>query len=55
LKIKIKVISSNGRVILNDSTLDDTKEVDLSDLPFGLYILQIEIQGNTYYKKILKA
>jgi hypothetical protein len=50
--IRTRVLSSEGKNLLKGLFLNSTKEVDL--LPMGLYIVEIEIHGVKYHKKILK-
>jgi hypothetical protein len=52
--IRTRVLSSEGKNLLKGLFLNSTKEVDLSTLPMGLYIIEIEIHGVKYHKKILK-
>lgn len=48
---RITILSTTGRVLIDKK---NQKEIDLTDYPQGLYILQIEIDGKRITEKIIK-
>ncbi len=48
-----QITDNSGKVILNGSTTNGNN-VDLQNLPAGLYLMKIKSQNNTIFKKIIK-
>lgn len=55
-KMNIQVVDLNGRIVYNDSTtsFDNTKEINLTNLNAGVYIVKIETDQSNFIKKIIK-
>ena len=51
LDINVNVYDITGKIIKLDHT---EKQIDLSNLPSGVYFLNIIHEGNTYNKRIIK-
>jgi uncharacterized protein YjdB len=50
--IHFKVINPRGQVILYDKMDDDEKDLDLSDVSSGLYIIKLTLAGKAVVKKL---
>jgi len=48
----LKIYAINGSLIKSKNSLFNTSHIDI-DLPKGMYIVQIEQNGNLYYKKMV--
>ena len=48
------ILDMNGRLIKNEMVTGNNAEVSIQDLQTGIYMLQISLEGNTIYKKIVK-
>ena len=48
------ILDMNGRLIKNETVTGNNAEVYIQDLQTGIYMLQISLEGNTIYKKIVK-
>ena len=49
---QIKLVDINGRIVLETS--NNIKELNLSNIPTGFYLLQIETTNGSISKKIIK-
>lgn len=50
----IAIFSSEGRLVRTVASNGGTLLIDLADLPSGMYIIKIEINGNLFHEKIIK-
>jgi hypothetical protein len=55
-KVNLKVTDLNGRVVYTekDSSFNSTKEINLSHLQSGMYIINVEADQLSFSKKIIK-
>jgi hypothetical protein len=51
---KVSIVDINGRVIRTIAVNDISKQIDISDLKSGIYMLNFETQEGVYVKKIIK-
>ncbi|MEQ9169015.1 MAG: ASPIC/UnbV domain-containing protein [Fulvivirga sp.] len=54
LPSKVSILSTRGNIVKQNIQLTNN-QVDLSELPIGIYILSIEVKGEVVFKKILKT
>jgi hypothetical protein len=54
--MNIQVVDLNGRIVFNDAStsFDNTKEINLTNLNAGVYIVKIETDQSNFIKKIIK-
>ena len=55
-KMLIQVIDINGRIVYENSvsSFDGSKEIDLTNLNAGIYILKMDTENSSFTKKIIK-
>jgi V8-like Glu-specific endopeptidase len=53
-KMNISILSLDGRVIQSNFHHGNATNVDLPNILSGIYILQVDIEGQKYHQKILK-
>ena len=44
----------NGKLILNETVSNNNAEVNIEALEAGIYMLQISVEGQSIYRKIVK-
>jgi hypothetical protein len=50
----VKVMNIAGKIILNEEIYNNNSRIDLSNLPKGLYLLEICAGEKLYHQKIIK-
>ena len=55
-KMNLEVVDINGRLIINDKNIDfnNEKNIDLSTVQSGVYILKISGENINYSQKLIK-
>lgn len=55
-KMTIQIVDLNGRIVYSDAiaTFDNTKEINVTNLNAGVYIVKIETEQSNFIKKIIK-
>ncbi|MBN2893625.1 MAG: C10 family peptidase [Bacteroidales bacterium] len=51
---KISLLDYNGKLLNNFQCFDDNFQIDISEFPAGIYIIQIQTIDNIYTEKIIK-
>jgi hypothetical protein len=44
----------NGKLIMNERASANTAEVNIESLEAGIYMIQISVEGQSIYRKIVK-
>jgi hypothetical protein len=52
---RLSIINMNGQTVLTISDFGKGGTIDVAQLPEGTYVLTVQAEGRTYYKKIVKA
>ncbi len=52
--VKVSLISTDGRVLKSREEQSQSFNINISDLPVGIYILKLNINGLYLHKKIVK-
>ena len=52
-KLKIKIISMDGKIIRNEFPYSFGDNIDVSDLYSGMYLIIVQTDDNTLVKKLL--
>lgn len=52
----IQILDINGRLVQSKKVMDEalTQQIDLIDLPKGTYLLDVEMEGGSFARKIIK-
>ncbi len=51
---KISIYDNMGRLVKEDYSLDKTTSIHLEDLPKGLYVLSLNVDGKRYFYKLIR-
>jgi hypothetical protein len=52
---RLSIINMSGQTVLTISDFGKGGTIDVAQLPEGTYVLTVQAEGRTYYKKIVKA
>jgi len=51
---KAYIYSLSGNMIFSTTFKDHQNKIDIKSLPNGVYLVKIQVQGNSYHEKFIK-